>query len=398
MAIGLGPTLILAESSEEVPKDAIVLYQVGEKGKYCVSTTPDTSSCISGVDENKKPINTIDFVLKAKEGATPESTVVFINRSDAPHNMIYTGKEAETSKTQEPGDPQVSKTFKIRDLNTSLVECQFHGKQLAFGNRVPAEITIDSPELEGHKFASDGTAINASGLGGGGQVGTGKSEVRPQALTATKPVDATGSVLENGTPNEIKALVTGNPSLGSALATVNPEAAMNLVRQGVIKDPAVAAAAQSLIVAKTKAASEASKLALAESTSGQGSSADSDKEFRQNLIMVKGFKGGLRVVPIGNGDQGMRHAGEDVAANEGGPMGFPVGPRIADELSASGRAVASIPSRSGGRSNGFPWLIALGVAAGSVYAYRKTHSKSAARAAIGGSMIAVAARKSKKRS
>ena len=110
------------------PQTSVTLYQIGQKGRYCLSLTKDEGGCISGMDGGGAAINIVD-VTRGKK-------VKFENLSDAPHDMKISGENAEDLPAQGVGANPVLKQMDKEDRNKQSITCSFHGNQLGVGYRV----------------------------------------------------------------------------------------------------------------------------------------------------------------------------------------------------------------------------------------------------------------------
>lgn len=203
----------------------VVLYQVGQQGKYCLSITPNVSGCVSGTSGQGETVNLMEFV-KDKE-------VVFRNLSDAPHDMKFSGVNAEDLPPQAPQAADAVKKFNAEDLEKNKISCSFHGAQLSVGYKVmgPAGMAAQKgADGDGHKEGADGPKAGAAegqaGAGGGalgalggseGAAGTGGGNLKITGLA-----DVSKEVLAKGGAADVEKLVSARPELLEALKEVRP--------------------------------------------------------------------------------------------------------------------------------------------------------------------------------
>ncbi len=203
----------------------VVLYQVGSAGQYCLSITPNVSGCVSGTSGEGDTVNLMEFV-KGKE-------VVFRNLSDAPHDMKFTGNNAEDLPPQEPNAADAVKKFNAEDLTKNKITCSFHGAQLSVGYKVtgPAGMAAQrGADGDGHKDGADGSKPGAAegqaGAGGGalgalggteGAAGTGGGNLKITGLA-----DVSKEVLAKGGSADVEKLVSARPELLEQLKEMRP--------------------------------------------------------------------------------------------------------------------------------------------------------------------------------
>jgi hypothetical protein len=206
--------------------NTIRLYQVGTKGHYCVSLSKSTAGCISGVDEDGEPINVLDVAIEKNKGAR---FVTFENLSDAPHDMKFTGANAEDIPAQEPGGEVAQKAIKIEDLSTQKMNCSFHGDMLGVGYRVPSMISESIDNEPGHR---------ERGEGGTDTVGSKVDPGPAKAITSTGLADVGKEIMKKGRPGEVEKLVGARPELIKDLQESRPL----LAREIISKNPALGSA------------------------------------------------------------------------------------------------------------------------------------------------------------
>lgn len=210
--------------AEPGDSNTVVLYQVGSNGKYCVSYTLSEKGCISGTDDGGAAFNTLNFAKGKK--------VVFKNVSDAPHDMRFTGANAEDIPAQDPNGADAVKKIRVEDQNKEKITCSFHGNQLAVGYRVPG---ATSDEGSGHKDPT-GQPREAGARSGGDPF----AKVQKTGLA-----DVANEVLAKGRPADVSKLVQNRPELMAALNDVRPLLAQELKSQGI--GGAAAAVAQTAV-------------------------------------------------------------------------------------------------------------------------------------------------------
>lgn len=201
LASGLGYVASGADNPE-----VIVLYQVGQNGRYCVSLTPDSSSCVSGIDENGNRYNTLDI--------TQGKQVVFRNVSDAPHDMVVTGVNKENIPAQAPNGDDAVKKMQIEDPNKEKITCSFHGDMLSVGYRVPKRMNEEEPR-EGHKENPDAERVVTN-------TDFSPTESNRKNIMRTPMADVSNEVLKKGRPEEVARLVAARPELMETLSQVRP--------------------------------------------------------------------------------------------------------------------------------------------------------------------------------
>ena len=213
-ALALGmitSTLLLAESNDA---NVARLYQIGADGKYCLSITRDVSGCVSGENDNGKNINVLDFIRGKR--------VVFENLSDAPHDMKFSGANAQDLPVQPPGGADAQKQMTAVDLTAQKISCSFHGAQLGVGYRVPN--ASGTQIMEGHKEVSSAGRPDydpANGAGGS-QPGGGASAGPSQKIVRTSLTDVAAEVLTKGRQADVEKLVTSRPELMAKLQELRP--------------------------------------------------------------------------------------------------------------------------------------------------------------------------------
>lgn len=212
----------LLSSSAWAAQDTVTLYQVGRNGNYCLSLTTSEKGCISGTNEDGSTINVMD-IIKGKN-------VVFRNLSDAPHDMKFSGANAEEMAPQMPNGADAVKRLGAEDMQKQKITCSFHGAQLSVGYRVPAQRAPDAPGGDGggHKDpVSGGGGPQASGgqapAGGppmaGGAAGGGEPATK---MKYTGLADVSGEVLKKGSAAEVASLVQARPDLLDKLKETRP--------------------------------------------------------------------------------------------------------------------------------------------------------------------------------
>ncbi len=192
-----------AESKES--QGMIKLYQIGQKGRYCISLNGDESGCISGSNDAGKPMNTLDSLKGYK--------FEFQNLSDAPHDMRFTGKNAEDLVPQDPKGPKALKQVTEEDPDTQQILCSFHGLQLGLGYRVLTEANKQDPLLGHRKVDGDNSDVSTS---------------EPSAsapVMQTQLRDVSDFILTKGSAAEAARLVESRPELKEAYAKALAEKA-----------------------------------------------------------------------------------------------------------------------------------------------------------------------------
>ncbi len=190
------------------PETSVTLYQIGSKGKYCLSLTKEDSGCISGMDQAGQAINLVD-VTKGKK-------VQFENLSDAPHDMRITGANAENMPAQEVGAGAVYKKMDVEDRSKQSITCSFHGNQLGVGYRVLDDVAGGKPQAnsEHRDRSKDGQ------LGDGGEA---SGEVEgPRAIVRTGLADVGKEIMGKGKPEDVAKLVAQRPELLDDLKKLRP--------------------------------------------------------------------------------------------------------------------------------------------------------------------------------
>jgi len=208
VALGLITLNAFAESGDNT---VVRLYQIGRDGSYCLSITKDQSGCVSGEDDAGKNINILDFI-KGKR-------VVFENLSDAPHDMKFSGANAQDLPVQQPNGADAVKQIAAVDMTPQKISCSFHGAQLGVGYRAPN--ASGSQIQEGHKetgYESRPNVDTASGIGGETTAGGGAS----RKITRTGLADVSGEVLAKGRQADVEKLVAARPELLNKLQELRP--------------------------------------------------------------------------------------------------------------------------------------------------------------------------------
>jgi len=222
--VGISWALVTASALAE-NAGKIVLYQIGQRGNYCISLTKEASGCISGVNPDGNTINLLD-VVKGHE-------VVFENLSDAYHDMKFTGANAEDLPPQAPNASIARKEMRVADLEKQKITCSFHGDQLGVGYRVPEKMEATNT---GHGAPPPG-----------GIVGEGGS-ILPAPFTPPRPIvrtglaDVSGFILKNGVSSEVNRLITMRPELaiqykGELAARGIPPGSVGSVKSGSVNSP-----------------------------------------------------------------------------------------------------------------------------------------------------------------
>jgi hypothetical protein len=250
---GIALSLLVSSAlsfAEQTPEQ-VVLYQIGQKGAYCLSITPNEGGCISGTASDGEAINLMEFV-KGKQ-------VVFRNLSDAPHDMKFSGANAEELPPQAPQAADAIKQFQQEDQNKNRISCSFHGAQLEVGYKVltgPGSAAQKGAEGDGHKEGADRAGVGTEGgqaggaggatagrMGGEGTAGAGGSG----GLKMTGLADVSQQVLAKGNAAEVEKLVSARPELMGALSTLRPmlaaELTPKLAAAGITIPPAGSAGA-----------------------------------------------------------------------------------------------------------------------------------------------------------
>jgi hypothetical protein len=192
----------LVAETEDEPLD---LYQIGQDGVYCVSLTQSKKDCISGADEHGNPVNRLD-VLKGR-------AVVFHNLSDAPHDMNFTGANAEDVPDQAPNGSAVSKVMRITDPSTQKITCSYHGDQLGLGYRVPDGGPAEEEQMSGHKKPP------AGGMGDPGP---------DRQLVPTGLADVSEYIIKKGSKGDVGRLLARRPDLEDKIQQFRPDLALDL--------------------------------------------------------------------------------------------------------------------------------------------------------------------------
>lgn len=239
VSIVLFSVIAIADSSTK----RVVLFQVGQDGNYCVSTTPDAGGCISGVDEAGNTINIMDM-FRGKE-------VVFENVSDAPHDMKFTGENEDHLAAQFPGDGAVNKKLERKDMTNQKINCSFHGDQLAVGYRVPEQ---------GGEAAQAIKGVHNEKIGN-------QQAIVSRTVQNTGLADVSDQIIRKGDTAELEALVKARPELINALQETRPETAKELIKQGI-------GITQLVAKENSGSASTNSNLAVAAKTNGLNSNAN----------------------------------------------------------------------------------------------------------------------------
>lgn len=227
MVYKLALALTLLAPSIRAEESSIVLYQVGSKGKYCLSLTRDESGCVSGEDKAGNSINIMDV--------TRGKNVRFENLSDAPHDMRITGANKENLPAQGPGAAPVDKLMAKEDRDKQKITCSFHGDQLGVGYRVLDDSANAKAggKAEGHKEPGVGGGNRPTPGEGGGEMAT-SSTTGP--IDPARPIRNTGladvakEVLAKGRPDEVKQLLNARPELMGDLKEVRPLLAEELAK------------------------------------------------------------------------------------------------------------------------------------------------------------------------
>lgn len=220
--IGLG--IILASVSlyaepggnEGDKGDSVKLYQIGKAGYYCLSITRDESGCISGTNEDGTPVNVLDF-LKGRK-------VTFENLSDAPHDMKFSGNNAEEIPPQAPQGEVVGKQMNAVDNNTAKITCSFHGDQLGVGYKVPEAKPVE--ELNAGHIQRGGLPEEAFAEKAPGATGTLAEGARPTRRTGL--ADVSEKVLSRAESQDVARLIANRPDLMGKLKEVRPLLATEL--------------------------------------------------------------------------------------------------------------------------------------------------------------------------
>ncbi len=198
-------------SAESNDNSVVRLYQIGKDGNYCLSISKDTSGCVSGENDAGKNINVLDFVRGKR--------VVFENLSDAPHDMKFSGANAQDLPVQAPGGADAQKQVGVVDLTAQKISCSFHGAQLGVGYRVPN--ASGSQIMEGHKETGIEGRPNfdpANAIGGENPSGGGGS----RKIVRTGLADVSGEVLSKGRQSDVERLVSARPELLAKLQEIRP--------------------------------------------------------------------------------------------------------------------------------------------------------------------------------
>ena len=204
---------------------SVTLYQLGSKGKYCLSLTKDEGGCISGMDQGGQAINLVD-VTRGKK-------VRFENLSDAPHDMRITGANAENMPAQDVGADAVYKKMAVEDRTKQSITCSFHGNQLGVGYRVLDDVAggkaqPNSEHRDRSKDGQLGADADASGEIDG-----------PRPIVRTGLADVGREVMGKGKPEDVAKLVAVRPDLMDDLKKVRPllaeEIAAKLDSDGKVK-------------------------------------------------------------------------------------------------------------------------------------------------------------------
>ena len=191
--------LLFADPGQE---STVYLYQIGSRGNYCISVNGDEKGCISGADDGGKAINTMDMLKDHK--------VAFKNLSDAPHDMVFSGKNAEALAPQMPNQKDVSKQMKSVDPDKQEITCSFHGLQLGVGYRVLAP--VEEAEA-GHTMLPNS---QESALAMGSDFGNPRAGI--QSLMTTGLSDVSDFMMRFGPRTEATRLLESRPELKSAYA------------------------------------------------------------------------------------------------------------------------------------------------------------------------------------
>lgn len=202
-------TLILFQlfaEAEQRPK--LNLYQIGAKGRYCVSLTPNENGCISGANAEGNPVNVLDLYAGYD--------LVFSNLSDVIHDMKTEGNNSQAG-VQPPNGPDAILKMDNPDSEKRAVTCSLHGKQLGFGYTVSDK--INSGQGDGHRLTD---SID------GRPSGTDQGEIRDLGFTTglnvkpTQLFDVADFVMKSGTPLDRKQLIDQRPELKFLATNDNP--------------------------------------------------------------------------------------------------------------------------------------------------------------------------------
>ncbi len=167
------------------------LYQIGQRGKYCVSLTTDESGCISGTNADGDLINNMDLIKGHK--------LVFTNLSDAVHDMEFDGNNKGFLPPQKPNGPLASKSMDASDPEKRSITCSFHGAQLGVGFRV----------LDKAPTTEDG---NRAVQGAPGE-NILKDMSPAKALMPTALADVADFIIRRGVTAEVSNLLKSRPEL-----------------------------------------------------------------------------------------------------------------------------------------------------------------------------------------
>jgi len=229
LALAIPMAFSAMAGAEDTENGAVVLYQIGHDGKYCVSMTKDESGCVSGSHPNGDAINTLKLLKDRK--------VVFYNLSDAPHDMRFSGKNADDLPTQQPGASAAMKQMTVEDLMKNKITCSFHGSQLEVGFKV---LPKENPNaMTGHQQpGADGetpTAQKSTEMANrGAEMGGGAGmDTTPEPVIRTGLADVSAQVLAKGRPDDVERLLQARPELMDGLKAVRPLLAKELVSKSV---------------------------------------------------------------------------------------------------------------------------------------------------------------------
>ncbi len=241
-------TLMLALPSvlQAAGNTSVTLYQIGSKGKYCLSLSRDESGCISGQDGGGNPINIVD-ITRGKE-------VRFENLSDAPHDMKISGANKENLPAQGPGAAPVEKTMAQEDRNKEKITCSFHGDQLGVGYRVLDDTAAAKTGQGEHRNRRNDLPAGTEPSAG---------DIDPtRAIRNTGLADVGREVMAKGKPEDVAKLLEARPELMKDLKEVRPlladEIAAKMVgADGVAEASGAVAASDANALAAQEAATAA---------------------------------------------------------------------------------------------------------------------------------------------
>lgn len=174
--------------------------------------TKDAAGCISGVDEQGRARNVL--------GMFRGQYVEFVNLSDAPHDMIFSGANTDNLPAQYPGATMARKQMMYVDDKAEMIECSFHGKQLGTGYKVK-EVDQgggDWDKKEGHRPDGSTPKTNTEG---------------PSRINFTGLADVGREVMSRGRPEDVKNLLASRPELMEDLKGVRPLLADEIAKNGL---------------------------------------------------------------------------------------------------------------------------------------------------------------------